>query len=128
MATLERVQRRESHQVHDDYNLCYIDRPVKLSLLPISYRHEQRDLCILHKLLNNAYDIKTSIYVSPKTILKERLSVREYCNTFCFNSKQICFRFLKSQSAENVQNWALFVAKQLLRQCCALIGYTCAVY
>ena len=35
---------------------------------------------------------------------------------------------LKFQNAENVQNWALFVAKQLLRQCCAVIGYTCAVY
>ena len=35
---------------------------------------------------------------------------------------------LNFQNAENLQNWALFVVKQLLRQCCAMIGYTCAVY
>ena len=46
---------------------------MKLSLLSVPYWHEQKDLCTLHKLLNNAYDIKTSIYVSPK-LVKSRTS------------------------------------------------------
>ena len=52
---------------------CVILRLMKLSLLPVSCWHEQKDLCTLHKLLNNAYDIKTSTYVSPK-LVKSRTS------------------------------------------------------
>ena len=51
----------------NDYNfLCF---------LLVSYWHEQKDLCTLHKLLNNAFGIKTSIYVSPKHV-KSRTSSR----------------------------------------------------
>ena len=61
MATLERVQRRATKYILSNYNLCYTDRLMKLNLLPVSYWHEQKDLCTLHKLLNNAYDIKTQL-------------------------------------------------------------------
>ena len=73
MVTLERVQRRATKYILNDYNLRYTDRLMKLSLLPVSYWHEQKDLCTLHKVLNNAYDIKTSTYVSPK-LVKSRTS------------------------------------------------------
>ena len=53
--------------------LSYPDRLMKLCILPVSYWHEQKDLCTLHKLLKNAYDIKTSTYVSPK-LVKSRTS------------------------------------------------------
>ena len=73
MVILERVQGRATKYILNDYNLCYTDRLMKLSLLPVSYWYEQKDLCTLHKLLNNAYDIKTSTYVSPK-LVKSRTS------------------------------------------------------
>ena len=73
MVTLERVQRRATKYILNDSNLCYTDRLMKLGLLPVYYWHEQKDLCTLHKLLNNAYDIKTSTYVSSK-LVKSRTS------------------------------------------------------
>ena len=57
----------------NDYNLRYTNRLMKRRLLPVSCWHEQKDLCTLHKLLNNAYDIKTFTYVSPK-LVKSRSS------------------------------------------------------
>ena len=73
MASLERVQRRALKYILNNYNLCYTDRLMKLSVLPVSYWHEQKDHCILHKLINNVYDIKTSTFVSPK-LVKSRTS------------------------------------------------------
>ena len=79
MATLERVQRRATKYIHvlNDYNLYFILTDLSNSafyLYPTRI-HEQKDLCYctLHKLLNNAYDIKTSTYVSPK-LVKSRTS------------------------------------------------------
>ena len=86
MATLEKVQRRAATKyILNDHNLCYTDRLMKLSLLPISYWHEQKDLCTLNKLLSNAYEIKTSTYVSAK-LVKESHVIRPTFTTPLFKN------------------------------------------
>ena len=48
MATLERVQRRATKYILNDYNLCYTDRLVRLSLLPVSYYRMNKKTSVLY--------------------------------------------------------------------------------
>ena len=67
IATLERVQRRATKYIQNDYT-SYKSRILQLNLLPLMYIYELNDLMILIKSLNaptENFDINDFIFSTP---------------------------------------------------------------
>ena len=58
--TLERIQRRETKYILNDYNSSYKTRLIQLDLLPLKYQYELSDLLFFIKSYKNPFLILTS--------------------------------------------------------------------